>query len=102
MIPLRLHRDWEELPDLGMLNEEVRIEEQRNFIAMHGYLREAVLKPRDIHKLSLSGGGPREIFLKRARGDIGQVTDICGRDAMMSARHGPPGSLRAAGSLANQ
>src|SRR5215813_6941454 len=92
MVPLRLHRDREELPDFGMLNEKVRVEEQRNFIAMHGYRGEAVLEPPDVHKLSLSGGVPREILLKRARRDIGQVTDICGRDAMM----------RAARALANQ
>jgi hypothetical protein len=82
MVPLRLHRDWEEFSDFRMLNEKVRIEEQRNFISIHGYLRKAVLKPQDIHKLSLSGEVPREILLKCARGDIGQLTDICGRDAM--------------------
>jgi hypothetical protein len=66
-----------------MLDEEVRVEEQRDLVAVHGYPGEAVLHPEGIHlsvflrmSSSPSAGVPVEMLLKLSRQDIGQVTDI--------------------------
>src|SRR6266568_2235819 len=50
---LRCHRDWEQLPHLGMLDEQVGVEEQRELVTVHRDMGEAFPQPDNVQQSRL-------------------------------------------------
>lgn len=101
MAALRRHGDREQVPHLGMLDEQVGVEEQRQFVTVHRDMGEALPQPGDVQQsrpfspsppadrsrpaglrpktsraVILSASIARKILMQVARANIGQLTDI--------------------------
>src|SRR5438128_625886 len=56
---LRRHRDWEELPHLRMLDEQVGVEEQRDLVTMRRDMGEAFPQPDNVQQSRLPPPSPQ-------------------------------------------